>query len=168
MQKFKELIIMEYAKILLSAYPYLDGVIKQEGENYLRRCYNSAYFFSPTDDFCSKLISLYQDREKLIVLKNKLDVLFSRLSDEERDLLRFKFAGRMPEKKFSFSTRTYFRKQIKLLKKVEEYLNYLNITEEVFKKEYSKMEYFKVLGECVPEMIRIRNDARLKYACQGV
>ena len=162
MQKFKELILMEYVKILLSAYPNLDKVIRTEGENYLRRCFNSAFFLEPCDKFSEKLLSLYARREKIIVLKNKLDVLFSRLSDEEKAMLNFKFAGILPKTKFTFSTRTYFRRQIKLMKKIEEYLGFLNLTEETFKKDYADIWFFKSLGQSVKEIARRRNDLALK------
>ena len=152
---------MEYAKILLSAYPNLNRVIKTENDNYMRRCFNSAYFCEPAEVFTTSLIDMMESRRKLIDLKNKLDLLFSRLSDEEKALIMFKYAGIMPKNKFNFSLRTYFRKQKKLLAKIETYLKYLNITEDVFKKQYMHIRYFNVLADTVKESKRKKNEARV-------
>ena len=152
---------MEYAKILLSAYPNLNRVIKTENDNYMRRCYNSAYFCEPTEAFATALIDMMEKRKKLIDLKEKLDLLFSRLSEEEKALIMFKYAGVIPENKFEFSLRTYFRKQKKLLKKIETYLNYLNITEDVFKERYMDVRYFNVLLDTVSKSRRKKNEARV-------
>ena len=152
---------MEYAKILLSAYPNLGRFIKAANDNYLRRCLNSAYFSEPTETFAAGVLNLLDERRKLVDLKEKLDLLFSRLSDEERQLIKFKYAGIMPKNKFDFSLRTYFRKQIKLLEKVKTYLNYLNITEEVFKREYLGVAYFKIYADTVKNTARKKNDSRV-------
>jgi hypothetical protein len=152
---------MEYAKVLLSAYPNLARVIKTENDNYMRRCYNSAYFSEPTETFTTALIDMMEKRRKLIDLKEKLDLLFSRLTEEEKALIMFKYAGVMPKNKFEFSLRTYFRKQKKLLKKIETYLNYLNITEDVFKERYMDVRYFNVLSDTVNESRRKKNEARV-------
>ena len=69
--------------------------------------------------------------------------MFSRFSEEERQLLRFKYEGIKPNGRFDYSLRTYFRKQKKLLKKVELYLGYLGIDEHVFKTEYENIDYFQ-------------------------
>ena len=158
---------MDYAIILLSAYPNLDNVIKVEGENYLRRCLNSAYFMAPTEKVACSILSVYETKEKLIVLKNKLDLLFSRLDDEEKALIFLKYAGVQPKEKFKFSSRTYFRKQIKLLEKVKEYLGYLNLTEDVFIREYADIPYFKTLSQTLPDVMRRRNERALKTAFEG-
>ena len=149
---------MEYAKILLSAYPNLEQVIRAEKDNYIRRCVNSAYFCEPTEIFAENVLNMLDERRRLIDLKSKLDLLFSRLTEEERQLIRFKYAGIAPKTKFGFSLRTYFRKQIKLLKKIETYLNYLNITEESFKKEYMNIRYFKIVADSVKSSIRRKNE----------
>ena len=153
---------MNYAEVLLLAYPDLDRMIENEKVGYLERCYQSAYFFEPCDKFAEKLMEKLEIRNRLIDLKSKLDCLYSRLDDEEKALIKFKYCGVLPENKFDFSLRTYFRKQIKLLDKIKEYLTYLNVTEEVFKRDYSKLIYFEVLKEVAEKKRRFKNDVALK------
>ena len=152
---------MGYANVLISAYPNLGSVIKTENDNYLRRCLNSAYFNEPVETFTEKLLSMIAEKQKLIDLKCKLDVLFSRLTDEEKALILFKYTGKVPENKFCFSLRTYFRKQKRLQKKIETFLSYLNITEDVFEREYKNIRYFKILSEVSREKGRRKNEQRV-------
>jgi len=155
---------MDYAKILLSAYPNLGAAVKAVKENYLRRCYNSAYFSESVARFSQKVLNLFAEGEILADLKDKLDLLVSRLTDEEKDLFFFKYCGIMPKNKFDFSLRTYFRKQIKLQRKIETFLGFLNITEEVFKNKYMSTEFFRIMAAEYKSEGRKKQDARVKCA----
>ena len=149
---------MKYVKILLAAYPEMEGLIRSEKEAYMGRCRNSAYFYEPTELFAEKLISKFESVNKLIELKRKLDVMFSRFSDEEKDLIMFKYAGKQPKKAFTFSLRTYFRRQIKLLKKAETFLGYLGIDDKAFEKDYLDIGYFSIMVALSKKRSRQKNE----------
>lgn len=136
---------MEHVKIILTSYPSLDSIILSLRESINLRCKNSFYFEAPTEKVCNKIIEKKIALEKLIDLKRKLDILFSRLTDEEKDLIYLKYFEIAPENTFNFTKRTYFRKQNKLLQKLEKYLSYLGIDEESFKREYMGMTFFKLI-----------------------
>ena len=148
---------MEYAEVLLAAYGNVAGAIKSKRKNYFLRCQNSKYFYTPTDVFSQDLLDMLADCEKLIVLKNKLDVMFSRFSQEEKALLKFKYQGIRPKESFGYSLRTYFRKQNRLLDKVKRYLSYLGIDKETFDKDYLPIDYIEAIAGSMRTQKRHRN-----------
>ena len=155
---------MKYSKIIMKAYPFLENVIETERKNYTVRCLNSAYYPTDTAVFCEQLLSRMEQRKKLYDLKRKLDVLFSRLTDLEKDLILFKYAGKTPRTPFKFTERTYFRKQVKLIKKIEKFLSYLNVSDEQFERDFMGMTYFQVLFDEEIASKRKRSSVSVKKA----
>lgn len=149
---------MDYVKIILTSYPSLDRLILALRESINLRCRKSFYFAESTEKLCSKIIEKKNTLDKLINLKRMLDILFSRLSEEEKDLIYLKYFEIEPKNNFAFTMRTYFRKQHKLLKKIEKYLSYLGIDEQSFRANFMGMTFFKLI-EIKCELIKRKKGA---------
>lgn len=149
---------MDYVKIILLSYPALDRLIYGLNESLNLRCKNSFYFWEPAEKMCNKILEKRAVINKLVDLKRKLDVLFSRLTDEEKDLIYLKYFEIAPKKRFSFSLRTYFRKQNGLLKKIQKYLSYMGIDGESFERDFMGMQFFQLI-ELKCNMIKRKNGA---------
>lgn len=137
----------DYVKVLLYAYPKLDMLAEAIASGAETKAFLS---FRATDTLnCAEKISqgILQSRI-LRKLANDMEDAFSRLSEEERYLLEYKYfrrkselCGRFAETSFSGSEREYFRRQNALLKKVACLLIARGVTEETF---------FRDLGDIPP------------------
>lgn len=156
---------MDYVKIILTSYPKLDQVITGYRECISLRCRNSMFFWESPEDICAKIIEKKLILERLVDLKRKLDVLLSRLNDDEKDLIYAKYLEIPPKKKFSFSKRTYYRKQLKLLQKIKKYLSYLRIDEESFQNDFMCIPFFKLMKEVCEDIKHIKNIGEFEKEC---
>ena len=127
---------MDCTKIILSSLENFDRVIFAIEEEIDERCLRSYDFRTPSSLFAEEILNLIDRKERLILLKKKVDKVISLLSSEEKDLLYCKYCGILPDKPFGFSLRTYFRKQVKLFEKLDEYLSFIGISDERFKEEF--------------------------------
>ena len=128
--------VMECTKIILSAYPKLEKVILSIEKCINERCYLSFHDNRDTLSIFSDIADLIERKNKLIGLKRKADKVISLLSEDEIDLLNCKFFNKMPKKPFSFTVRTYFRRQKKLLKKLDEYFSFIGLCDEKFFEDF--------------------------------
>ncbi len=147
---------MDYVKIILTSYPKLDHVIMGYRDCISLRCRNSMFFWESPEEICAKVIEKKLILERLVDLKRKIDVLLSRLTDDEKDLIYAKYLGKPPRKKFNFSKRTYYRKQNKLLLKIKKYLSYLRIDEDTFERDFMYIPFFKLMNEVCEDIKHIK------------
>lgn len=134
---------MTYAKAILFAYPYLDDAVSAIDKQIDKRCRLSFYSTKPCFDYAEKISQLISDKRHLLYLKEKIDKILSRLSEEERSLLGYKYFNNRPIDGFDYKSRKYFRQQIRILGKFKRLLDLSKITEDVFYKEYANVPYIR-------------------------
>ena len=128
---------MECTKIILSSYPKMDKVIASIERSIEERCYSSFHDGRCVETIFDEIASNIERQEKLVLLKEMVDKVFSLLSENELDLLRCKFFDEKPKNPFDFSIRTYFRRQKKLIEKLDTYFAYIGISDEGFFNDFS-------------------------------
>lgn len=134
---------MCYAKVILLAYPYIDDAVAAIDKQIEKRCRLSFYSNKPCEIYADKIAELISDKRYLKLLKEKVDKILERLTEEERILIGYKYFKNRPIEGFDYKSRRYFRQQIRVLNKFTEMLSYIKLTEDAFTKYYSKIPYIK-------------------------
>ena len=131
-----------YAKTILTCYDTIDGYITQI-ENLVRiKAKNSFYFRNGTIGLAEQLISLSEIRKDLMELSEIVDKMLKKMTEEDKILISYKYFGVQPEDKdFDLTSRNYFRKQVRAIKRFAELLKKSGFDEEWFKNKYLKIAY---------------------------
>ena len=148
---------MNCTKIILSSYYNFNRMIKAFDYNVEERCLLSFHDNRDVETIFSEISDIMARKQKYVVLKNRVDAVFALLTDEETDLLRCKYFYKKARNKFDFSLRTYFRKQEKLLLKLDEYFSFIGINDEKFFKDFEKESFIL----CA----KIKTDDTKRMAC---
>ncbi len=152
-EKRGEVFLENYAKVVLYAYPYLKTVREDYEEHIRNRALLSYRSRLSTESLMEYLAEEILCKEKLEWLKETLEGIFERLSEEERMLIEIRYFGRRRNiKKLKelyskggnlkgcWSERSYFRKQRKVSEKVDAMLRYAGLTKERYEEEYAKID----------------------------
>lgn len=149
-----------YAKTALYAYPNLRAVADQIDELVERKALFSINDYSPAIEQCEKIVDFTFQKDVLFALKLRIEEIFNKLSDDEKDCIEYKYFKRKPKeyfKDFDFESRAYFRKQIKIAKKVAEKLEKGGATDKWFEENCLTMDFFK---ELLKRVIEHENNCR--------
>lgn len=112
---------INYVKTLLTTYPRIEKIVEQIDELVFKRAISSFSDFSPCIEIAEKILALSQRKKVLVELKRACDSVFNKLTIDEYDLLDYKYIKRKPKeyyKDFDYSSRSYFRGQNNLVKKI--------------------------------------------------
>lgn len=134
---------MNYAKVILTAYPYLDDAILNMEKQIDKRCKLSFYSSKPCQDYAEKIANLIESKQKLVDLKDKITLVLSRLDGLDLSLIKYKYFNNGLIGDFNCSLRQYFRMQKKAIESFSELLSFINITEDYFIKNYADIPYIK-------------------------
>ena len=158
-----ECILENYAKVILYAYPLLKTV----GEDYAVHIRNKAVLSYEsnlsTEQLAEYLAGEIIEKNRLEWLKDTLENLFSRLTEEERTLLDIRYFGKtkqlrnflkmQDEKRKSGGTgcseRMYFRRQSRLADKIGAMLFYAGITKKLYDEKLKDLEIFRTIDRFV-------------------
>ena len=142
-----------YTKTLLYAYPKLNAVIKQIDEVIDKILFSSMDNYRPCMAQCEKIIAYRLRKERVKILIKKMDKVISKLQDEELVHLDYKFFKSKKKEEFKdldTTSRAYFRKQVAIVNKVSELLEKVGLNDEVFKRDYLSMKFFRyILGRVI-------------------
>ncbi len=131
-----------YGKAMLTSYNNLDSVIKQIENLIIKKAKASFYNLNSTLALSNELISLGEVRLDLIELKEVIDETLSKLNEEDRVLLEYKYFNVVPNiENFDHTSRNYFRKQIKAINRFNLKLQSLGYTENWFFNKYLKIAF---------------------------
>lgn len=145
---------LNYAKTILYAYKNIDAVINQLDELVLKKAIASMCDLSPCETQCEKILGLTAQKDLLIDLKITVENTLKKFSDEEIDFLDykyFKFKNKEYYVNFDFTSRAYFRKQIRVADKFAKKIEKAGITDEYFESKYLAIEFFRELYKRVVE-----------------
>lgn len=135
-------------KVFLYAYPHLSALA--EASEVAAENKAALSFLSPkcSLDACTDVAEELFVSDRLLSLKEQLDLVLDALSDEEKFLLEYKYFRRrkilasISDMVPTYSLRTYFRKQNAALSSVRAKLMFLGWTDEKFFAEFSDFSPF--------------------------
>ena len=137
-----------YTRTILYAYANIDAVKEQIDDFVQRKALSSMSDFSPCIEQCEKMLEYTSQKVALIELKEFVDRALKRLSAYEIDCLEYKYFKRKSKEYFigfDYESRAYFRKQVRLVKKIGEYFEGLGLTDNWFEKNCLNTNFFKEL-----------------------
>lgn len=143
-----------YAKTALYAYPNVESLIEQIDELVERKALYSMNDFSPCEQIAEKILDYTAQKVTLKELKAFTEKALSNFTKDELDCLDYKYFKINPKeyyKDFDTSSRNYFRKQIRIAKKFSEKMDRVGATDEWFKENCLKNDFFKELLKRVYE-----------------
>ena len=139
-----------YVKILLYTYPLLKTVEKDYEECIRNKALLSYGNGKSAEETATEIALEIVYQKRFSWLKDKLDLVFNRLSEEERALVEVRYfrknKNRLSEvcrEKTTgklWSERKYFRRQERLSKKLEAMVKGVGLTEETFQEEFANTE----------------------------
>ena len=136
---------LNYVKTLLYAYPHVTALTEQIDDIVLSKALSSIRDYSPCEEQCEKIIELTEQKKTLIDFKLKMDKVVKKLNEYELDCLDYKYFKQKAKEyfvDFDASSRTYFRRQIRIAKKVNSLVEVNGINDEWFVKKCLKMSFF--------------------------
>lgn len=156
-----------YSKTILYAYKSLDAVMAQLDELVLKKAISSMCDFSPCEKIAEKILSLTAQKDVIAKIKSETERAVSKLTDDEKIILDYKYFKRLPKEtyaKFDFSSRAYFRKQIRVVSRFGSKISAVGIDDDFFEEKCLKIDFFRELYKRV--LIREKNFAKLKAKCE--
>ncbi|MCQ2387716.1 MAG: hypothetical protein MJ066_04650 [Clostridia bacterium] len=146
-----------YLKTILYAYGTIEKRIEIIDDTVLNLALKSMSNFSPCFDQCENIVKLTQEKEKMFDLKIVIDRVLAKFTEEELELLDYKYFKRRPRElyvNFDNSNRTYFRKQDRILEKLDMELSKTRLSEEYFINVYMKFDFIVDIYKRVLELTK--------------
>ena len=146
-----------YLKTILYAYGTLDKRIEIIDDNVLSLALKSMNNFSPCFNQCENIVKLTQEKEKMFDLKIVIGRILKKFTEEELQLLDYKYFKHRPRESyvnFDNSNRAYFRKQDRILEKLDIELSKTRLTEEYFINVYLKFDFIFDIYKRVLELTK--------------
>ena len=154
-----------YAKVILYAYPLLKTV----GEDYAVHIRNKAVLSYDsnltTERLAEYLAGEIIEKNRLEWLKNTVETVIGKLTDEERTLIEIRyfghtkklrdFLGGQAEKRKGgergCSQRMYFRRQSRLADKLGAMLFYAGVTQKLYEEKFKDLGIFRKIHQFVEQ-----------------
>ena len=149
-----------YTKTLLYVYGVADSVIEQLDDLAMRKALTSISDFSPCIEQCEKIINLTNQKNIILEIKENISKILSKLTIYQQDLLDYKYFKKKPKdyyKNFDFSSRAYFRSQVKVVSIVSEKLEKYDINDNWFEENCLDIQFFKEMLNRVKEKELLSN-----------
>ena len=143
-----------FTKTALYAYANLEAVADQIDELVEKKALSSMNDYSPAIEQCNKILDFTLQKDVLFALKIHIEEVLEKLNQYELDCLEYKYFKRKPKEYFigfDFVSRSYFRRQNKLIKKIAMLLEKAGATDVWFKDYCLEMDFFKELLKRVIE-----------------
>ena len=143
-----------YAKTVLYAYANVDAVAEQIDELVEKKALSSMRDFSPCEEQCEKIINLTYNKDVLFELKRFAESALSSFSSYDMKCLDYKYFKRMPREDFigfDYTSRNYFRHQVRLAEKFAKNLENLGANDEWFENYCLEIEFLREMYKRVIE-----------------
>lgn len=121
-------------KTLLYSYPSFEGVLKATEKLVYFKAVSSYKNCNKTIKQMEEILELNDRASRILRAKNMIDELIEGLSDEERKLIEYKYFHYSMGDDFDFTSRKYFRRQLKLERKIAARFLSLGIDDKWFKR----------------------------------
>ncbi len=137
-----------YAKTLLYSYVHLNDVADQIDGLVEKRALFSMNNYAPALSQFEAIIHLTFEKDIVYAVKLICDKVFKKFSREDMKYFRYKYFKDMPKEEvdlFDTCSRTYFRKQNKLVVLFADRLEKCGIDDDFFEKNCMQIDFFKQL-----------------------
>ena len=134
-----------YAKCLLFAYPHLLELSEQIDTIVEKRALSSMTNFKPCITLCDEILDLTEQKKNFLKIYLILNKIVEKLSFQEKIYLDYKYFKKLSSadyEGYDFSSRNYFRKQIKLVNKIAEQLEKEGIDDGFFLDKLLSTDFF--------------------------
>lgn len=148
-----------YVKILLYTYPLLKTVEKDYEECIRNKALLSYGNGKTAEETATEIATEILCQRRFFWLKEKLQAVLNRLSEEERALVEVRYFGKKKsrldcvcvEKKTGkpWSERKYFRKHERLCEKLDAMIKGMGITKEIYESDFAPTELFDTVERFV-------------------
>ncbi len=133
-----------YGKTMLTCFKNIDSINKQIENLIIKKAKASFYGNSSALAVSQELIDLSEIRLDLMELKEITETALSKVKEEDRILLKFKYFKDLPnDENFDHTSRNYFRKQVKAIDRFHKVLQDLGYDEKWFIDNYLKIPFIK-------------------------
>jgi len=119
-------------KTLLYSYPSFEDIIEATDKLIYYKAITSYKDNSKTAKQMNEIVVLGERSSRIVWIKGIIEKLLDSLSPYERQLIEYKYFHVRQGADFDPNARSYFRKQLKLEKKIEGRLEYIKPDEEWF------------------------------------
>lgn len=146
-----------FVKVIMLAYPKCEKIIKEIDDLILKKALSSMQDFSPCEEQCYKIVRLMNRKQLLIELKERVDKLLEKLTEEQIKLLEYKYFKRKSKEYFDgldVKSRMFFRKQDRLIERIGNLLERSGCGDEWFIKRYADWKFFSDL------IVRVKSNSR--------
>lgn len=134
-------------KTVLYSYPSFDGVLDGIEKLAYFKALTSYADSNKTLKQIDKILLLNNQADRLKNLKRIVNELLDGLTEEERELLSYKFFRYPPSPGFDYSSRRYFRMQKKLAEKLDKIAKRRGYDERWFSDNFSDIYFLKAKFE---------------------
>ena len=160
-----------FVKSILYTYSVIDDLCAQMDDLVVRRAVSSMQNFSPADKQFEKVITLTEQKKTLILVCKVLEEVMETLSEEERDLLDYKYFKKKPKsyyKDFDYLSRSYFRRQSVLVDKISVRFENRGINDAFIKEKCLSIKFFREMIKRVAEREDLANKNTPKRKMQSI
>lgn len=133
----------EVIKTLLYSYPSFDGITEATDRLVYYKAISSYKDNTKTVKQMNEIAALNERAARIVWAKGIIDKLLGELSPLERQLIEYKYFNREQGVGFDSSSRAYFRKQLRLEKKIVAALAYLKPDEEWFMENFGEIYFLR-------------------------
>ena len=144
-----------YEKVFLYVYPHLDAIIKSLDGCVMKRALHSFSDYSSALKQAENIVNLTNEKTLLLNLKDDLDDIISTFSPEDVKYFEYKYFKTKRKsyfEDFDFTSRQYFRKQVRLAKEFRKKLEKKGYTEEYYDNYYHKIDLLLQVEKRVAEL----------------
>jgi len=133
-----------YIKTLLYSYPCFSKQIKNIEDKSIKIGLNSSNY--KTMETVERMINLFKEKMCYIKLEHIISLVLSRLSPEYINLLKYKYFRNYSSDlviDFDYTSREYYRKQVRILKYFSRSFDLCNLTNEFFETECLQFNFIR-------------------------
>ncbi|MDY4186484.1 MAG: hypothetical protein SOX77_01325 [Candidatus Borkfalkiaceae bacterium] len=131
-------------KTVLYSYPSFDGVLDGIEKLVYFKAVTSYTDCNKTLKQADKILLLNNQADRIRMLKNTVNEILCEILPEERELLEYKYFKYKKPEGFDYTSRKYFRKQIKFAKKLDKIAEKKGFDEKWFDENFSDIYFLKV------------------------
>ena len=158
-----------YSKTILYSYKSLKAVMSQLDDLIVKKAISSMNDFSPCEKIAEKILALTAQKVVLADIMEKTERAVAKLNDNEKLILDYKYFKKLPKESFAhldFTSRSYFRKQVRVVSRFAAKMDILGIDDTYFEEKCLKIEFFRELYKRV--LIREKNFDKLKSKTESL
>ena len=134
---------MDYTRKILSLYASIEKRTNELDAMNKRDCICSHGLPLTIEGIFERVYKRNREKELLFEIKNKIDLVLSRLDEDDKNVLKYRYFNITPINGFGFSERTYYRKLKNSENKFLEYLGFVGLDEKSLKENFGDVKYVK-------------------------